>query len=198
MDEWEPPTGFPGGRGLTGPAKADAAAPAAPPVSSRRWPRSAARWACNTMDAVPPMQTDLARRVPRREARLGASIPVRSFRGLARTGRWSGQRTHRVPPTDIGDRGPVEQDRVGADVAVGDVEGRFVLHLEVQVRLVGVAGITDLADHLTAPHRIAHVHAQAAALHVPVEHVVPVADIDDHMVARHVVPGVPTNWQVRV
>ena len=52
--------------------------------------------------------------------------------------------------------------------------------------------------HLTAPHLVADADAQAALLQVSVEHVVPAADVEDHMVARHVVPGGPADGQVRV
>ena len=66
------------------------------------------------------------------------------------------------------------------------------------MRLAGVAGVADLADHLTAPDLVADADAQAAQLQVSVEHVVPVADVENDMVARHVVPGVPADGQVRV
>ena len=59
----------------------------------------------------------------------------------SRRDRRSGERLHRVSSAEVRGRSTVEEDRVGADSAVLDVEGRLVLYLDVQVRLVGVAGV---------------------------------------------------------
>src|SRR6476469_7122684 len=88
----------------------------------------------------------------------------------SRRDRRSGERLHRVSSAEVRGRSTVEEDRVGADGAVLDVEGRLVLYLDVQVRLVGVAGVADLTAQLTAPHLVADAHAQAAQLHVSVQH----------------------------
>ena len=66
------------------------------------------------------------------------------------------------------------------------------------MRLAGVAGVADLAEDLTAPDLVADLDAEAALLQVPVEHVVPAADVEDHVVARHVVPGGAADGQVGV
>ena len=47
-----------------------------------------------------------------------------------------------------------------------------VLHLQVQVPLLGVARVADLADDLPAMHPVADLHSQASLLQMPVEHVV--------------------------
>ena len=65
-------------------------------------------------------------------------------------------------------------------------------------RFTGVAGVADLAEHLTAPDLLSGVDTRGSLLQVPVDDVVPAADVDDHMVARHGVPGGVADRQVGV
>ena len=69
---------------------------------------------------------------------------------------------HRAASTGVGDRGALEEGRVCADLGVLDVEGRCVLHLDVQVRLAGVVGVADLAEDLPATDVLADLYAEAA------------------------------------
>jgi len=59
----------------------------------------------------------------------------------------------------------------------------------VEVRLGGVAGISDEGDHLPPLHAVADLHAERAGPEVRVEGVVPATDVDDDVVATHRLEG---------
>ena len=76
-----------------------------------------------------------------------------------------------------GERGEHERQ------AVREQRRRSVHDVEVQVGAVAVAGVAEQAEHLAGLHRVADLHLQAAGLHVRVERVAALADVDDHVVA---------------
>lgn len=71
--------------------------------------------------------------------------------------------------------------------AVAPEERRLVVDVHMQVRLLGAAGVADVADDLAGLDRVAALHRNGAGAHVGVEYVAVRCDLDDRVVAGRIV-----------